>query len=662
MSIATALSTSLLLVESAPNTGPYLVYLPNLSTTNALLTIRDTNGYVSSSNPIQFSTLSGASLGVSSSYNITSPYGFVTFHCDSNGLYVPTNMFGTPVSSATIEVTTIQSGTVNLRDGLNYDPLFTSNAGLYLSTTAIGQVNASNLTSTVTGLGTFGYVSSYAIYGSNDSGFVLTSTVQGLSSSLSTGYTTVTSATISSISQFSDFSPTQIGNYPYIAVGSYGGNPLLTIQYSLDQRNWRPAVSGGFVGFGGNTVAYNNAGLWVALGYGSSQNSCIQYSVDGSNWTAANSGGFIGGFPGGGLGVAYGDGLWVAVGAGTNPSRSIQTSTDGSNWSPCLSGGFPQSTGYDVAYANGRWVAVGYGNPENNAIQTSSNGYVWTPAPSGNGFGVSQYVGNTVTYGNGLWVIGGIGNQAISSIQTSTDTQTWTPVLSMPQTPASGIIQSIAYNGVNQWVAGANGGSPAQTLLHSTDALRWNYSVSGGFLNGIGYGVAWTGANWLAVGQDVSGLFGPNGTASTIQSSSDGSNWVPSITGGFFAPQYWGYGIGAVTRSIPTISTPTLVAYLEEQPNVLVRNSPHILRTNMYTSTLSFDNTLFVNNNNSTVGINTSNATSTLTVAGSTRVTALSVSSFLTINKLSSIQSLSGYGQIYYNPTTGFITVGTINP
>jgi len=571
-------------------------------------------------------------------------------------------MFGTPVSSATIEISTIRSATINLRDGSQYDPLITSNAKVYLSTTAIGQVSASDLTSTVSGLGTFGYVSSYAIYGSNDSGFVLTSTVQGLTSSLSTGYTTVTSATISSISQFSDFSPTQIGDYPYIAVGCYGSDPLRTIQYSLDQRNWSPAVSGGFVGFGGNAVAYNNAGLWVALGYGASQNSCIQYSVDGSNWTAANSGGFIGGFPGGGLGIAYGNGLWVAVGAGANPSRSIQTSTDGSNWSPCLSGGFPQSTGYDVAYANGRWVAVGYGNPENNAIQTSSNGYIWSPVPFGNGFGIGRYIGISIAYGNGLWVAGGDGVQAICSIQTSTDTQTWRPVISMPQTPAGGIIQSIAYNGVNQWVAGANGGNAAQTLLHSTDALRWNYSVSGGFANSIGYGVAWTGINWLAVGQDTSGRIGLNGTASTIQASSDGSNWIPSITGGFFDPQCWGHGIGAVTRSIPTISTPTLVAYLEEQPNVLTLNPPHILRTNNYTSTFSFDNTFFVNNNNSTVGINTSNASTTLTVAGSTRVTELSVSSFLTINKLSSIQSLSGYGRLYYNPTTGFITVGTINP
>jgi len=70
------------------------------------------------------------------------------------------------------------------------------------------------------------------------------------------------------------------------------------------------------------------------------------------------------------------------------------------------------------------------------------------------------------------------------------------------------------------------------TLKWSADGgLTWNNNVTGGFSNsvsgGAGQGVGWNGRLWVAVGHS------DLGQKSTIQTSTDGSNWTAAASGGF---------------------------------------------------------------------------------------------------------------------------------
>jgi hypothetical protein len=126
---------------------------------------------------------------------------------------------------------------------------------------------------------------------------------------------------------------------------------------------------------------------------------------------------------------------------------------------------------------------------------------------------------------SGLWVV--VGNTATDAqtIKYSSDGITWTNSSGLGfESQGFGI----AWNG-RMWVAvGSDLFSNPNTIQYSFDGITWVASSSGGFngAGGGGKGVAWNGRMWVAVGVGAT-------AAATIQYSYDGINWSNSTSGGF---------------------------------------------------------------------------------------------------------------------------------
>lgn len=89
----------------------------------------------------------------------------------------------------------------------------------------------------------------------------------------------------------------------------------------------------------------------------------------------------------------------------------------------------------------------------------------------------------------------------------------------------------VAWNG-SIWVAvGSNGTNNANTIAYSSNGVDWTYA-SGGFLY-WGRGVAWNGLYWIAVGTD-----GIPGGGRTILTSKDGVSWSDANSANIFQTRY----------------------------------------------------------------------------------------------------------------------------
>jgi hypothetical protein len=166
-------STSLILVTTSNGNGPYTVKFPNISTTGRIITVRDNDGFASTNNAIVLEAISGATFqGVSGSLTINQPFGFITLNSQANGIYGVLNTFAFPAGSATASVSNITTtnlatqSTIQIRDRTTgaYNTLYTSSGQLILNNSPVGQVSAADLTSTVAGLGTAGYLSTAPLF------------------------------------------------------------------------------------------------------------------------------------------------------------------------------------------------------------------------------------------------------------------------------------------------------------------------------------------------------------------------------------------------------------------------------------------------------------------------------------------------------------------
>ena len=349
--------------------------------------------------------------------------------------------------------------------------------------------------------------------------------------------------------------------------GGFSTNPLSTIQWSTDGYNWQNADIGGFrvddenPDGGGYGIAYNGTDRWVAVGDGVNPLNSILWSPNGKEWYDASSGGFENG---NGFGrVAYGDG-WVAVGRSSG-INSIQWSPDGRRWQDASSGGFSGGDGlyHGVAYDNdnGLWVASGEGSSPQNSIQWSTDGRTWQDASSGGFFqnlgDFDIFRGQGVAYGDNKWVVVGYGNTPETTILWSDNGKIWNNALrggfgdGGEGSNYNG--NGVAYNGTDRWVAVGKGSSPTNSILWSPDGKEWN-DASNGFFdsdeNAIGTDVTYDGNRWFAVGYGLS-------TISTILWSDDGRTWYDASSGGFLNTdfdQYRGFSIA----SIPVTTTTTL--------------------------------------------------------------------------------------------------------
>jgi len=378
---------------------------------------------------------------------------------------------------------------------------------------------------------------------------------------------------------------------------------------SYDSINWAKQLirlgSGDGAAYG---IAWNGQ-YWLAS-FNNNWTSTIRKSIDGINWTTT-TGGFANSAS---SKVCYGfawnnSNRWVAVGdsptSGTASVECIKYSTDGNTWTN--STGDSLKSAYGVAYGNNMWVAVGnyISGLSTNTIVYSTNGTSWTYVTSG-GFSTGiGFGGRAVTWGGNKWVAVGTGDTAISSIQYSYNGSNWINAGRFTTTIGGdyGTGYGVAWNGKLFIAVGTDEFNPLNTIQHSYDGISWRSSISGAFPSSLrgnslnrqgGRSVCWDGKKWIAVGYG-------NGTAlgySTIQHSYDGSNWfVPALS---ITTVFTAFGIAYAQPAVPDINLGDLQIFGQGKPpsSIGVHN---IYAT--YT-TLAIDNILYIDKYRSSVAIN----------------------------------------------------------
>ena len=321
-------------------------------------------------------------------------------------------------------------------------------------------------------------------------------------------------------------------NELYFLAEGKGSNAESSVQYSTDSINWSNAISGGFSNAVGKAATYGfvpsiqKTQLFVAGGQNSPNT--LKYSGDGSHWSNA-----LTGTPEGVISIFFNNkDLWLLAGI-----PITEYSTDGSNWAPmpsAPSGSYLYAFGYN---GNNLYVATGAGDTQQNTLLYSYNGLNWNLSESGGFVGANaEYQGYSVIYANGLWVATGLANDSTGSIQYSSDGKNWSPIVSggfdicVPSfAPVTAIGNHVTY-GNGLFVATGLSYTAEGSIQYSSDGSNWLPSVSGGFPVGSG----------LAFGQSVAygnGLFVAAGSGTdpttTLLYSTDGSNWQNAVSGGF---------------------------------------------------------------------------------------------------------------------------------
>lgn len=226
--------------------------------------------------------------------------------------------------------------------------------------------------------------------------------------------------------------------------------------------------------------------------------------------------------------VAYGGGQWVICGE----QGTILTSPDGATWTQRVSG-FPTRWLVGVGYGAGMWVVVG----EAGLILTSPDGVTWT-ARNSTGTRV-----NSVAYGNGIFLaIDDAGDRWVSPNGVN-----W----SFGQTSRAGALRGLVFaagtfvvSGISGIQTTVNGNVFTARVVDNTTFLEAAVYGRGLFLatgaGGITYrstnAVAWTLLPSTTAAQLRGLAFFNNefvgvGTAGTIVTSPDGSQWTPRTSG-----------------------------------------------------------------------------------------------------------------------------------
>ena len=381
--------------------------------------------------------------------------------------------------------------------------------------------------------------------------------------------------------------PTTLVNRPtqqlWVAVGDDLGNA--SIKYSYDGITWSNSSGPGFTSYG-RGVAWNGH-MWVAVGTDDSPNPTIKHSYDGITWLDSSGSGFTDG-----LGVAWNGRMWVAVGADASPNATIKYSYDGINWLDSSGPGFT-SSGVGVAWNGHMWVAVGADASPNATIKYSYDGINWLDS-SGPGFALG---GLGVAWNGSMWI--GVGRDITpnNTIKYSYDGINWLNSSGSGFT-ARGV--GVAWNG-RMWVAVGSDSIANNRIKYSYDGINWLNSSGSGF-TARGVGVAWNGRMWVAVGSDST-------QSNTIKYSYDGITWLNSSGSGFTSS---GFGIAYSIQIQPDIATQNLNIFSQNQPNYLYSTN----QITAYSSSISINDTMYVNRVTDSVGIRTANPQYPLDVNG----------------------------------------------
>jgi hypothetical protein len=177
------------------------------------------------------------------------------------------------------------------------------------------------------------------------------------------------------------------------------------------------------------------------------------------------------------------------------------------------------------------WVGVTETSP---LIYYSEDGTTWN---SNQIFGISESDITNVAYNGKVWIAAGsLPFDTNASLLSSTDGINWesiqntqfgcNAITTPPSTKSLSFVAfGIAWNG-SQWISvGSADPSTDSGIKISSDGKNWLASISGGFLGSAtaGFSVAWNGEYWLACGASPA-------PESNIQKSFDGFHWTPSDT------------------------------------------------------------------------------------------------------------------------------------
>ena len=335
------------------------------------------------------------------------------------------------------------------------------------------------------------------------------------------------------------------GSY-FIATGILTCNVMF---YSTDAVNWemvgKPLVTTGYA------VKWNATNSsFILLGTGSNNFNSILYSYDGIGWRSRiqTSYQFSTGYS---VNCNYWASTntcnWLAVGAG----QSYMTSYDGINWYS------PFAYGLGVSWNGSYFLAFGGINGINGStIILSYDGFIWQNGRMGNQFfnRVNACLWNSSF---GYWLAAGVGSIVVAY---STNGLDWTARVGANQFFGISGANGIVCKPGTQWIVlGSTNGTPNTTvIIFSSDSLNWYSSLAttaNMFTTGA-YGGVWNGSLYIVTG--VSTLY-------TVAYSYDGSNWSGIIDytlwgaapGGGYAiawsgAQYVavGYGSATMTNSI----------------------------------------------------------------------------------------------------------------
>jgi trimeric autotransporter adhesin len=526
MSYITA-STSVVLVATSSATTPSIVYFPNINSSGRLITVRDNDGAATATNPIILSTVGTANfVGIKNPILIAQSYGFVTLTSLPNGSYEVLNTFAFPpgqavayISNVTASTFTVQQG-LQFRDLLNQDPnfLYTSSSQLLLNSTILGTVTTMNLQSSVIGLGSAGYISSY-----------------------------ITPPQTSRIIAVGQSSNTVVGQQ----------NPLGTRIFSDNNQSWQNSAINGVSGFnsGGTTIAYG-ANFYVAAGNnfnGDSGNTgYLQWSTDGSYWQ--NSTGPVLNSTQVRSKVSYANGLWHAVGSNIGGgSNTILYSVDGKAWNPSVSSNlFPGGWATGITYGQGIWVASGNGGASGSgfSLRWSADGSNWN-APTSVSWATSLVNDVLYTGSNFVAIIEGALNIAVS-----TDGKTWSST-NVRGAELNGAAQFLATGNGITLVASGPGAGAGQILKYSLDGgYVWQSNTD--FTTGTLYRPFFDGITWWA------GFNNGSGGEGIYYSFSGTSGWKnTTITNGFTNGGYPLAFTGSLTANTPGFQFNSTVAGLQ---------------------------------------------------------------------------------------------------
>ena len=361
-----------------------------------------------------------------------------------------------------------------------------------------------------------------------------------------------------------------------ISLSNFGQtSKLSSIPYSSNQQIRTSHIEARLDNFTDNGQTYT-FGPTVQAKYVAATNNATgynTYSFDGINWIRPNSQVF--GASGPAHSVAYNGNLWVMGGqaatgaATTNPNGgsisgttfSITSISTGATFYPgaLLIGSTIAAGTYITAQLTGTPGGIGTYSVnisqtvvagaftitgQNTAMAYSYDGITWN---GGYGFYPATVSVNGICYGvawgkDKFVAVGTNGNATTPTIvYYSYDGINWTAGSGITGA-AGGSGRSVAYNGTRWVMVGAIGATaPAATAWYSADGINWTATTTNVFTNtnfAIGYGIAWNGLLWVAVGTNSSNT----STSNTINYSTDGLTWTVASTSGSSFNGFGGIG------------------------------------------------------------------------------------------------------------------------